>query len=133
MKAGGIIAHAISVTGNEVMVSDIVVMTLVKGLGMEKVGRCTSSGSGAFVLPEEGRSVVCLREDGMLMDIKTLGSCFMMEEATGKFEITVGDSTMRIVPAGEFGSSSGVESRVPNNRMSHPRVRVFWSSSSNIV
>jgi hypothetical protein len=71
-----------------------------------------------------------------IADVETLCCRFVMEEATSKFEVAIGDSAiMWLSPTDEFGGGGRVKGGAPNNGMSCCRrsVRWAWSSVVHII
>jgi hypothetical protein len=57
----------------------------------------------------------------------------VMEEATSKFEVAIGDGAVWVSPTDEFGGGGRVKGGAPNNGMSCRSVRWAWSSVDHIV
>ena len=133
VHTGGIIAHAIVEAGNEVVAGDVSMMALMEGLGSEEVGGSSGRGSRALALPEQSGGVICLGENGMFSDVETLGRRFVVEEATSKFEVTVRDGAVGVVPTDEVGGNGRVKRSAPNNWMSGRGVWWAWNSVGRII
>jgi hypothetical protein len=133
VQAGGIIAHAVVETGNEVVAWDVSMMTLMEGLGAEEVGGGACRGSGAFALPEQSGSVVGLGKDGAFADVETLGGRLVVEEATSEFEVAVGDGAMWVAPTDKVGRDGRVKGDAPDNGMRHRRGERAWGRVGSII
>jgi hypothetical protein len=129
VQTGGIIAHAIVEAGNEVVARDVSMMALMEGLGSEEVGGSAGRGGRALALPEEGGRVVGLGEDGAFANVETLGRRFVMEEATSKFEIAVGDGAVGVGPTDKIGGDGRIKGGAPDDRVSAGG----WGSVGSIV
>jgi len=114
-KSRGVICHAVALACQEVVPGNVTVISLMVALESQKVGGRTCCGSGAFVLPVEGGSIVGITLEGPFPYIKTLRSCFMVYDAAGEFEIRVGDGTGRVFPGGQLLCHIGWESHAPDN------------------
>jgi hypothetical protein len=69
----------------------------------------------------------------LYVDVETLGCRFVVEEATSKFEVAVGDGALWVGPTDEFGGGGRVKGGAPNNGMSCRSVPWAWSSVGHIV
>ena len=118
VQTGGIIAHGIVETGNEVVAGDVAMMALMEGLSTEEVGGSAGRGGRAFALPKQSGGVVRLGKDGAFSDVETLGGRLVMEEATSEFEIAVGDGAMGVAPTDEIGGDGRIKGDAPDDRMS---------------
>lgn len=59
--------------------------TLVDGCHAQEPRGGASRGSGTLPVPVHGGNVICVVLHSALTDVKTLGSSFLVNEATGKF------------------------------------------------
>ena len=84
-------------------------------------------------MPEQSGGVFRLGEDGTFSDVETLGRRFVVEEATSKFEVTVRDGAVGVVPTDEVGGNGRVKGGAPNNGMSGRSVSGAWNSVGHIV
>jgi hypothetical protein len=133
VEAGGIVAHAIVETGNEVVAWDVSMMTLMEGLSSEEVGGSAGRGSGAFALPEQSGSIVCLGEDCAFSDVEALGCRLVVEEATSEFEVAVGDGAVWVAPTDKVGRDGRVKGDAPDNGMSRRRGARAWCRVGSII
>ena len=115
MEAGSIITHLIGDASNKVMTRDVAMVTLMEGLGTEEVGRGAGGSGRTFALPKEGGSIISFGQDCTLPDIEALCRGLMMQEAAGKFEVTVGDPAMRIGPTDQISSDGRVKFCAPHD------------------
>jgi hypothetical protein len=85
-------------------------------------------------LPKKGGGVFSLGEDCTFPDVETLRRRFVMEEATSKFEVAIGNGAVWVSPTDEFGGGGRVKGGAPNNGMSCRSVtRWAWISVGHIV
>ena len=115
VEAGSIITHLVGDASNKVMARDVAMVTLMEGLGTEEVGRGAGGSGRTFVLPEEGGSIISFGQDHMFPNIKALCHSLMMQEAAGKFDVTVGDPAMRIGPTDQISSNGRVKFCAPHD------------------
>ena len=75
------------------MERDIAMKALVEGHEAEQICRWFGGGRRAFSRPKKSGEVVGFAADSAFPQVKTLGCNFVLQQATGKFKVRVGDGT----------------------------------------
>jgi len=119
-QARGVIAHFVLGARDVIMQGDVPVETLVPGLKAQQVGWGCIGGSRAFALPVESGCVVSFGEQCVLTDVKILGGSFVMEKATGQFEVRVCEGAPWVGGADQVFGKGGREWGTPE--------QWWWSS-----
>jgi hypothetical protein len=102
-ESGRIVGHGIGSTGNVVIAKAVTVVALVKAGQTKEVGSGGTGGNGAFGGTADSRGVVIEDGEGAFTGIHRLGENVLVGDNSGKFKITIGEVTTRIVIRNQAG------------------------------
>jgi hypothetical protein len=98
-ESGSIVCHVVPFALKVILEVKVPMEALMDRSHAQEFGRWAGRRGGPFVAPEHGGEIVRFVLGGAFSDIKALGGCFLLEEATGKFKIGVGYVTLQVLVA----------------------------------
>ena len=114
-QAGAVISHDISWPRNVTRLGDIAVVTLVNAVESEQICCRPCGGGGVFVMPDHHGDVVTQGHNGSTTQVDCLGNDVLLGKEAGKFQVGVGDVSLRIVRGDQSGLNVGRERCPPQH------------------